>query len=205
MTKSLNFKAASFAFVIIAVVFWILILLFKRVEFVTSWDAIKELPTVVGWMVPFGLAFERWAWRWPVFRGWLVLIPDLNGTWEGEFRSEWVDPKTNQKVSPQKAYLVIRQTLFTTSCCHITAESKSYSRAATIQPAPDDNLKILEYLYSNSPIVSVHYRSHAHEGACSLEIIDKPDRKLKGKYWTERSTKGEMEFRYLSQEMRQQY
>ncbi len=28
--------------------------------------------------------FERWAWRFPLFYGWLVTTPNLNGTWEGQ-------------------------------------------------------------------------------------------------------------------------
>ena len=28
--------------------------------------------------------FVSWAWRWRIFRGWLVPIPNLNGEWEGK-------------------------------------------------------------------------------------------------------------------------
>lgn len=205
MTKSLNFKWVSFAFISLAIVLWVLILVFKKVEFAVSWAAIKEIPTVVGWMVPLGLWFGTSAWRWRIFKGWLVLVPDLNGTWEGEFRSEWIDPKTNQRIPPKKAFMVIRQTLFETHCCQMTAESKSYSRATTVQSAPDGHLKVLEFTYSNSPRVSVQHRSQAHDGACSVEVIDKPDRKLVGKYWTERNTKGELEFKFLSKDFRQEF
>ena len=55
-------------------------------------------------------------------------------------------------------------------------------------------------MYSNKPRVSVHDRSLAHDGACSLDIISKGTRKLVGKYWTDRQTKGEMTFEYLGKD-----
>lgn len=205
MTNSLNLKWALSGVVGLAIIIWIGILLIKGVEVADSWKAIKEIPTVIGWLTPAVVWFISRGWRSCIFKGWLVLIPDLNGTWEGEFRSEWVDPQTGIKIPPKKAYLVIKQTLFETHCCQMTEESKSYSRAAIVQTAPDGNLRILEFTYSNTPRVSVQHRSQAHYGACSIEVIDKPDRKLVGKYWTERLTKGELEFSFQSKEMRQQY
>lgn len=205
MTKSLNLKWALSGVIGLAILIWLAILVIKGVNVADSWAAIKEIPTVVGWLTPVGLWFATWGWRCRIFKGWLVLVPDLNGTWEGEFRSEWIDPATQKKIPPKKAFLVIKQTLFEIHCCQMTAESKSYSRAATVQSAPDGHLNVVEFTYSNSPRVSVQHRSQAHDGACSLEVVEKPDRKLVGKYWTERNTKGEMDFKFLSKEMRQEF
>lgn len=205
MTKSLNLKWALSGVIGLAILIWLAILWVKGVEFVDSWTAMKEIPTVVGWMTPIGIWFVTRGWRWRVFKGWLVLIPDLNGTWEGEFRSEWIDETTKQQIPPKKAFLIVKQTLFEIHCSQMTAESKSYSRAAIVQPAPDDHLNVLEFTYSNSPRVSIQHRSKAHDGACSMEIIDKPYRKLVGKYWTERPTKGELEFKFQSKDLRQEF
>lgn len=205
MAKNLNLKWALTGIIGLAIAIWFGILRFKGLVAPISWENLKEIPAVVGWMTPVGIWFATWGWKCRIFKGWLVLIPNLNGTWEGEFRSEWIDPQTGNKIPPKKAYLVIRQTLFETHCCQITEESKSYSRAATVQSAPDGNLDILEFTYSNTPRVSVQHRSQAHDGACSMEVIDKPARKLLGKYWTDRSTKGELEFIFRSKDMRQEF
>jgi hypothetical protein len=204
MNNVINFKRAVSLVVGLSVVIWFGILFFKD-QTATLPDAVRAIPTTAGYLTIILTFFISYAWRWKVFSGWLVLIPDLNGTWEGEFRSEWIDPKTNQKIGPKPAYLVIRQTLLETHCTQMTAESKSYSRAATILPTPDNNLRTLEFTYANSPKVSVQHRSQAHEGACCMEIIDSPSRKLCGKYWTERGTKGELEFKFLDKARRQQF
>lgn len=205
MTKILNIKSTILLIVFMSVATWFIITFLKSDEPVTAWHAIKALPTTAGYVTIVLTLFANHLWRLPIFKGWLVLIPDLNGTWEGELRSEWIDPATNQKVAPMKAYLVIRQTLFRTYCTQITAESKSYSRAVTIQPTPDNNLRTLEFTYANTPRISVQHRSHAHEGACNLEIISVPERKLVGKYWTERGSKGELEFKYMQKERLQEF
>lgn len=205
MTKTLNIKWALTGVIGVSVLVWLAILIFKGVQIADSWEAIKEIPTVIGWITPIALWFIASGWRLRIFRGWLVLIPDLNGTWEGELRSEWVDPTTNQRTAPKKAFLVIKQTLFETHCTQMTAESKSFSRAAIVQSAPDGHLNVVEFTYSNAPRVSVQHRSQAHDGACSLEVIESPERKLVGKYWTERNTKGELEFKFASKEMRQEF
>lgn len=205
MTKSLNLKWTLSGIVGLAISIWLLILIFKGVKIANSWEAIKEIPTVVGWLTSISLLFVTWGWRCRLFKGWLVLIPDLNGTWEGELRSEWIDPVTGQKIPPKKVLLVIKQTLFETHCCQMTAESKSFSRAATIQSSPDGHLKVLEFTYSNSPKISVQHRSSPHDGACSMEVIEKPHRKLLGKYWTDRGTKGELDFKFQSKELRQEF
>ena len=198
MTKIINIKAAGLLVVSMAIFIWLVVTFYKNNELVTLWNALKAIPTTAGYLTLLLTLFANHIWRLPIFRDWLVLIPDLNGTWEGEFRSEWIDPGTNQKIPPKKAYIVIRQTLFETNCTQMTAESKSYSRAATILPTPDNNLRTLEFTYANTPKVSVQHRSQAHEGACCLEIRDNPGRKLVGKYWTERGTKGELEFTFKS-------
>ncbi len=189
----------------LTILVWIIILMVKGIEVANGWAAIKEIPTVVGWLTPFALWFASTGWRWRIFKGWLVLTPDLNGTWEGDIRSEWIDPHTGQKIPSIKTYLIIKQTLFDIHCCQITQESKSYSRAATIQRSPDGNISVIEFTYSNTPKVSVHYRSRSHDGACTLDVITGRQRKLIGKYWTDRNTKGEIELQFFSKERRQEF
>ncbi len=161
-------------------------------------DTVKEIPTIAGWLLFIGILFITKGWRLCMFRRWLVLIPDLNGTWEGEIQSEWKDPKTDKRIPSKRACLVIRQTLFQTHFHLMTEESESHSRAGSILLSPDGNNKIAEFTYFNSPRISVQNKSKGHDGACSLKIIESPQRKLVGKYWTDRGTTGELKFSFKS-------
>jgi hypothetical protein len=75
-----------------------------------TWEAIKKLPDVVTIFVLVSFVFAKWLWRLPIFRGWLIQFPDLQGTWEGTLQSSWVNPETGQGIPPLKVILVIRQT-----------------------------------------------------------------------------------------------
>src|SRR5437660_549049 len=67
--------------------------------------AYKTVPIV---LVLIGF-FIAYAWRWRIFRGWLVPFPDLNGTWQGTLQTTWVDPNTGKSPGPLPVILTIRQ------------------------------------------------------------------------------------------------
>ena len=208
MGRSLNLKVAVGIVGALTVCAWLLLLAFNGIAVPFTWDALKEIPTAAGYVGTIVFLFAQWGWRIPIFRGWLVLVPDLNGTWKGKLTSTWIDPKTQKSVPPIDGYLVIRQSLIKISCVLLTKESKSSSRAATILIDEDHQSKVLEFTYSNAPRVSVQYRSTAHDGATVLDIVTKPKRKLIGKYWTDRepsATKGEIEFSFHSKEHRESF
>ena len=95
-----------------------------------NWEAVKKLPDVVTIFVIISFVFTQWLWRLPMFRGWLVTIPDLQGTWDGELQSTWINPETGKSIPPLRMILVIRQTFSTISCTMFTKESQSDSRPA---------------------------------------------------------------------------
>lgn len=202
MTNSLNLKLALQILAIFIILIWLAICKFSGTS-TFSWAAINAIFTSVGFVTPMAILFAKWGWRWRIFRGWLVLIPNLNGTWEGEFRSEWIDPKTQEKI-PRKAYLVIKQALFSAHCYLLTNESKSDSFGINIEQTKSGKF-IVSYVYSNSPRASVQHRSKAHDGASKLDLIEKPNKKLAGKYFTERDTKGELAFKLVSKKLRQEF
>ncbi|AYF43748.1 hypothetical protein BALOs_0738 [Halobacteriovorax sp. BALOs_7] len=201
MSRSLNFKWAVTVVVGVSILIWIGVLFTKGINVPNSWKAIKEIPTVIGWVSPLIVIFVKWGWRFPIFRGWLVVVPDLNGTWKGILQTNWKNPETGEIPGPIDAYLVIKQSLFKMSCVQMTRESKSWSSSSAINIDSDNQIKTLDFVYTNKPRVSVHERSNAHDGACSLDIIQGEERKLIGKYWTDRNTKGEMDFRFLKKEL----
>src|SRR5439155_14864877 len=51
--------------------------------------------------------FVGYAWRWRIFRGWLVPFPNLNGTWEGTIQTTWENPETGQSPAPIPVILII--------------------------------------------------------------------------------------------------
>ncbi len=205
MQNSINLKTAVPALGALGIIIWSGLLYAKGISVPFTIEAIKEIPNATGYVTFISIIFSQWLWKIPWLQGWLVLVPNLNGTWEGDLVSNWKDPQTGASPGPIKSFLVIRQSLFKTSCVLMTKESKSWSRAATIQTAPDGALKILEFTYSNSPKPSFHHRSKAHDGACSLEIINNPNKKLIGKYWTERATTGEMNHKFMSRNHRESF
>jgi hypothetical protein len=52
----------------------------------------------------------------------------------------------------------------------------------------------LTYLYLNRPDANVEHRSRMHHGSTALDISGSPAKRLKGRYWTDRDSKGELDF-----------
>jgi hypothetical protein len=184
---------------------WVILLLVGGIT--SLWDLVnvaKKFPlavTVYGFLV---LIFTKWAWRWKIFQGWLVKVPDLQGTWKGTITSTWTNPETNRKPDPISAILYIRQTFDKIDCFLYTKESSSYSMAAEINVDQSGNL-YLSYNYTNRPLASVRERSEIHDGAAILQIIRNPDRSLEGEYWTSRKSTGDMKFKFESKSITEKF
>jgi hypothetical protein len=86
-----------------------------------------------------------------------------------------------------------------------TAESESYSVAASINRDDDSDILRLDYSYTNRPKLSLRDRSAIHDGAASLRIITSPARLLQGEYWTSRKTTGEMSFVFTDKAVAQTF
>ncbi len=50
------------------------------------WDSISYSISATTIIV---IAFINFAWKWPIFKGWLVPFPDLRGEWEGVLKSTY--------------------------------------------------------------------------------------------------------------------
>jgi hypothetical protein len=183
------------------VAIWIAILYATGTGLAINWEAIKKLPDVVTVYVVLLFIFTKWLWRLPIFQGWLVPFPDLQGTWQGELRSTWKDPATGHVIPPVPATLVIKQSFSSISCVLYTGESDSYSTAAQISRDDDSGILRLSYNYTNRPKATIRDRSTIHDGAALLRIISKPDRALEGEYWTSRCTTGDVSLKFQSREL----
>lgn len=180
------------------VVIWVAILFLTETKLEINWEAIKMLPDVVMAYGILYLLFTKWAWRWRIFRGWLVPYPDLQGTWRGELQTTWRNPETGEVPGPIPVTLAIRQTFSAVSVVMFTGESMSHSVAASLSEADESGIKRLSYTYTNTPKVGVRDRSIVHDGAAVLRIITEQERRLEGEYWTNRKSTGELRLRYES-------
>jgi len=177
-------------------VIWIFLLLTGGVTSLLDLVKVAEkFPQAVTIYAILALLFTKWIWRWKIFQGWLVQIPDIQGTWRGSIISTWVDPSTNQKKDLIPAILAIKQNFNKIDCFLFTKESSSYSTAAEINTDQGGNL-YLNYNYTNRPKASFREKSEIHDGAAILQIIKNPNRSLEGEYWTSRKSTGEMKFQF---------
>lgn len=137
-------------------------------------------------------AWEHLLWRLPIFQLVSGVVPDLRGTWKGQLVSLWNDPATGKTPVPRRAYLVVRQSATSLSLTLLTSESSSRSSLASVDvtSAP----ATVEYQFLNRPQLSVEARSRIHHGAAFLEVVGAPAKRLVGRYWTDRDSKGELIF-----------
>lgn len=186
---------------VLMLVIWVVILRATGTPLSINWEALKKLPDAVTVFVIISFLFTKWLWRWRMFRGWLVRVPDLEGTWDGQFQSTWKNPKTNEGIPARRMILVIRQTFSSVSCTVFTNESESYSRAAQIA-VEDENASItISYNYTNRSKATLRDVSPIHDGAAHLRFISKPKWMLQGEYWTGRCTTGHMDLQFTGREL----
>ena len=169
---------------------------------------VQILPKVISIdLVFFGL-FVRFLWKLPIFKHWLVPFPNLNGTWQGHIRTNWIDPKTHEKPDPIPAILTIKQSFLKVSCVMRTGEMTSRSVVGGFLLDNDNQLKKLYYIYDSNPIATVKERSPEHSGTMSFDIAGEPGKGeivLKGSYWTGRETTGDIEMSFWKKELVDSY
>jgi hypothetical protein len=163
----------------------------------------------LGWLKYFSTAvfvatavlaiWDQWAWRIPIVQQLPGVPRCVRGTWKGTLTSFWTDPATGNRIAPKQAYLVVKQTATSVSAKMITDESKSASSLA--QVFQGDGSFVLAYMYLNKPDMRVEDRSRMHHGSTVLDISGLPASRLKGRYWTDRDTKGELDFHERSRKL----
>lgn len=166
------------------------------------------LPKVIFFdLVLFGL-FASFLWKLPIFKRWLVPFPNLSGTWKGQIRTTWIDPKTNERPPPIPAILTIKQSFLKISCVMRTGEMTSRSLVSGFLLDRDNQLKKLYYIYDSNPIEAVKERSAEHSGTMSFDVAEglgKSEFVLTGSYWTGRKTTGDIKMRFWKKELVDSY
>lgn len=181
------------AFLGLAVAVWALVL-FGRGTPVTT-EHLAPFSTVVGVLVITGVLFEHVLWRWRALHGWLVLRPDLRGTWRVELQSNWTNPSTGIPVGRFEAFMAVTQTLSRLQMRLMTPESESWLVAESVTPSPKGDGYRIAAVYTNEPDPHLRgHRSEIHYGALLLDTHGASARpaSLTGEYWTDRGTKGTM-------------
>jgi hypothetical protein len=198
--KNFNLNYSIYGLAGISIAIYLLLLYFFPPENPTVLDYLRLVPMVLTIDFAIIFIFTQWAWKISFLRNWLVKIPDLNGTWKGLIKSNWVNSKTNEKPDPIPVILTINQTLFHISCVMRTEEMTSYSFVSGFEINEEMQIKRLVYSYNSRPGMDVKHRSPEHFGTMLFDIIENSSQKLKGEYWTDRNTIGIIEMFYWKSE-----
>jgi hypothetical protein len=189
-----NLKPKPFAVITFFVfAFSVAIVSFATGNKVTDlWSAFRIGYKAIPLVLIAAVAFATYAWKWRMFRGWLVPFPDLNGTWEGVIETTWENPETGKIPGPIPVILSIKQSFVRISCVMRTAEMTSHSFLADFWLNGDEQIRMLGYSYRSDPLPSVRDRSHLHNGTVLFQLVGDPVVKLNGSYWTSRNSAGEI-------------
>lgn len=175
--------------ILIAALLWGALLVAEGVAVSLTW--LKPISFVVGALMALLSAFNLWLWRFSFFRGWLVKRPVLAGTWRASIRTTWVDPTIGTTPGPIAGFMVIRQTYADLRMRLVTAESSSVVLSADVTRA-EDGLFTICGVYRNDPRMVVRAKSAIHYGAIVLAVAGDPPTSLRGHYWTDRRSAGDI-------------
>lgn len=180
---------------------WILILFSALVYFITYtvfpiskntlFEYFRILSIVVTVDSAFIWLFINYLWKWTFLYDWVVPFPDLNGTWEGELKSSYIDKKTNKKIDPIKATLKIRQSFVHIHCLLKTEAIESSSFVCQFDINKDKQKLKLVYSYGGEANLLSRDDNPNHFGTAMLSVNDE-GKALTGSYWTDRKTTGEL-------------
>ena len=171
---------------------WLGILLWQDVPVEGWW--LRWVPTAVSVVMLLFWPVERWLWKYWPLNGLLWKRPFLGGTWRVTLQTSWKNPETGETPGPITCYMAVRQTLTTLSMRLMTPESRSLLVADRVLEESDGVFQVMA-VYRNEPKIELRgERSEIHYGAFRLEIRGTPPSGLRGEYWTDRVTRGTMDF-----------
>lgn len=194
--RNIRLKTALFIIVGISTLFGWALIKIQEIQPLSFGTILKLIPKVVSADALLIALFSSFLWKMKIFQGWLVPFPNLNGTWKGHIRTTWTDPVTGTRPGPIPAILTIKQSFFKISCVMRTAEMSSRSTISDFVIDADNQVKHLFYTYSSNPIQAVKERSAPHYGSMAFDIIEDQKKILKGQYWTDRKTTGDIEMAF---------
>jgi hypothetical protein len=196
--KNLNGKRFGLAIFFVFAMCFVIVAAVEGFNISGLWSALRTAYKTVPLVVAVSGFFIAYAWRWPLFRGWLVPFPDLNGSWRGHLQTTWSDPTTGKVPGPIPVLLTVKQSFVRISCVMRTAEMTSQSFLADFWIDDNEQIRKLGYCYNSLPGPDVRHRSAPHQGTAILEIMGKSAKRLKGHYWSDRKTTGQITLEFFN-------
>ena len=190
--------------IVFSIALWVLGALLTGADFTLSGSLLRPIGPV---LLAVGLVitvFDLWLWPLRILYPWFVDRPDLRGTWQASFVSSYVRPGESEPVGPVEALFVIRQTFSSLHIRMLTAESSSNTVRATVSREPDGSHLILG-IYENRPREEVSHRSAMHVGAMWLTGDGRLPDTLRGFYWTNRATRGDLTLKSRGRELQSSF
>jgi hypothetical protein len=139
--------------------------------------------------------FNHFLWKIPTLQGWFVHRPHLYGTWDVELASFF--ESDGKRVESIKATAVITQSFTEIHLDFRSPESRGELLNGGIVKQPDGTYRF-SGTYLNTPGLERQRSGNTtHKGSFWLVIEGKANKptELRGSYWTERQTAGELVFR----------
>jgi hypothetical protein len=143
------------------------------------------------------LAWDLWAWKLPLIHK-MTKRPLIKGLWRVELKPHRgsVIPNGGNR-GPIKAYITVNQSFWNLDITLFTKESSSESRAVFWDSDAKKSVSKLCFTYVNTPNMSESHRSIVSAGTCNLAVRKLKPKTIKGSYFTDRYTKGDMNLTYL--------
>ena len=180
--------------ILIGAIVWIISFLINGFE-VLSLESLKYINLAITIAGLFWFSYFKWAWKWDYIRK-LLYRPNLNGTWLGEFESDWTNDQ-GQVNPPKRFVLVIRQHWFTISVRAFTNIQKTESYVETLMLDDNKGTKLLAYLFSEKRSRTGEHGSR--QGAAELDLVETEVNKLlEGHFWTQAGTRGYIRVKQIS-------
>lgn len=197
--KAINWKNALY--IITGIIIAILIVKLMLNDMVICFDLIIDVISLsVAIISAISILFCKTLWKFKMFQKWLVLVPNLNGKWDGTIDSTARDPWTFEDCKNIKAELTIKQTLFSISCNMKTDNMSSESLSANFIIDTKNQKQQLIYTYQSIPKQTVQYWSPIHFGTVIYDLDNLYNANiLEGNYWTGRKTSGYIKLQKLKQ------
>jgi hypothetical protein len=186
------YKKLVWASVLTTILIAPLVATYQKFELGFNINTIGLVGTIAGanWLA--WESFKKWIWKLPFFYGWLIKIPNLNGSWTGSLQSTWINNETGKKVKPIDTIVFIKQYLDKVTIDFNTNEMVSKSTIAEVCCDAHRSDAELLFIYQSEPKSTVRHRSGIHNG--SAKLVYKVDSMgievLEGDYWTDRGTTG---------------
>ncbi len=156
-------------------------------------DQFKSFSTYLPIVPVLALAFDKYLWRVRIKGHGIVSTPVLVGTWKGKLTSSYRSPGSMEPAGSIDAYLVVHQTFSSIQVMLMTEQSCSTLLSGSIRTEAGEPSQVMG-IYRNTPGLRFRDSSRIHFGAVVLSVSGTASTILRGEYWTDRDTKGELVF-----------